>query len=284
MTRGGGALKRTVTIAQGDVSLVEMGVGSPILFVHGWPANGGAWKRQLEGLSDSFRVLALDLPGFGDSPPPVAPPTMTSFATVVRGVIERLQLEGVVLVGWSMGAGIVMRYCELFGSHRLAGIGIVDDCPRLLPGPDWRLSEDTTFDPAGLDDWRGRWAYDRRGVIRDLTLAEFADTDAHAEEIEWLIEESMRSDPATALSALLDAFDCDFRAGLGAIDVPALLLYGEHSRFTTPKNRTYMEAAIPRSRLVVFPASAHNLMIEEAERFNRELAAFAEEVRGARDA
>jgi pimeloyl-ACP methyl ester carboxylesterase len=46
----------------GRMRILEQGAGKPIVFTHRWPTNANAWRRQLEGLTDRHRVLAIDLP------------------------------------------------------------------------------------------------------------------------------------------------------------------------------------------------------------------------------
>ena len=257
-----------------ELRAIERGAGDTILFVHGWPTGAAIWKHQLEALSAEHRVIAIDLPGFGGSPP-IAEPTVSAFAAVVKGFIDAAALSDVFLIGWSMGAGTVMSYCEQFGAHGLRALGIVDDCPCLLPGEGWELGVDTTFSPDGVDGWKERWADDRRSVITELSEMELKDPSRHSEELAFMVEESMKADPDGALAALMDAFGCDFRAGLPRISVPTLLLYGAFSEMTTAANRTYMTDTIPDATLEVFDESAHTLMLEEPEKFNRVVDEFA---------
>jgi non-heme chloroperoxidase len=112
-------------------------------------------------------------------------------------------------------------------------------------------------------------------VFRELNTLAFADPGERAGEIEWLVRESMRADPAAAIQALVTFAERDFRPGLGAIDVPALLVFGERSTSTTPWVANYMAEAIPRSRVVVFAGCGHALMLEDPDRFARELREFA---------
>ena len=253
---------------------VERGAGDPILLVHGWPTGAAIWKHQLEALSADHRVLAIDLPGFGGSPP-MREPTVQAFAAAVKGFIDIAELSNVFLIGWSMGAGTVMSYCEQFGAHRLRALGIVDDCPCLLPGEGWELGIDTTFSPEGVGEWEARWSRDRRSVITELSTMELKDPDRHSAELAWMVEESMKADPGGALAALMDAFACDFREGLTRVPVPTLLLYGAASQMTTPANRDFMKRTIPDATLEVFDESAHTLMVEEPEKFNRVVDEFA---------
>ena len=258
------------------LNVVEQGAGKPILLVHGWPTNSRAWKHQLDALSREHRVLAVDLRGFGDSPP-VVPPTIAVLAEDAKRLIDALGLTDVFLVGWSMGGCVVMSYCEQFGAHRLRAIGIVDVTPKLLPAEDWPVGLGTPFSAEGLDGWRGRWQRDPRSVVTAVYTMGFKNPAAHAAEIEWLVEESLRADRKTAMDALLDAFACDFRASLPRVEVPALLLYGAYSTSTTQGVREFMERTIPQARLVVFEQSGHVPMLEETEKFNRTLDEFARE-------
>lgn len=256
--------------------LLEAGSGRPIVLVHGWPTNSTAWQSQLAALSPRHHVLAVDLPGFGSSPP-LARPTMAALAAGVRDLLDERQLEDVLLIGWSMGGCVTFDYLRQFGPHRLRAIGIVDVSPCLLPQPGWAHGEGTPFDAAGLAAWSSPWATDSEAVVRDVYTIGLADPVRHVAELEWLVQESLRADHATAMLALLDAFEQDYRPLLPTIDVPALLLYGAHSTSSTPYLRDYLARTIPKARLEVFADSSHCLMIEEAERFNRVVGAFADE-------
>jgi pimeloyl-ACP methyl ester carboxylesterase len=226
-------------------------------------------------LANEHHVIAVDLPGFGGTPA-IPNPSMHAYATSVRDFIDDRGLDDVFLIGWSMGAGVVMSYCQHLGAHGLRAIGIVDDCPKLYPGPDWEAGVDTTFSREAVADWKRRWeAGQRRSVLTELTEIEFKDRAKHAAEIEWLVNESLRADPQCAIEALLEVMELDFRESLSKVSVPALLLYGVHSKMTTPANRIFMKTTIPEAKLVEFEESAHNPMLEEPERFNSEIDMFA---------
>jgi non-heme chloroperoxidase len=259
------------------LNALQSGAGRAIVFVHGWPVSAHVWKYQLAALSDEHRVVALDLPGYGDSPP-MSEPSVAAYAAAVRDFLVQGDLRDVLLVGWSMGGSVVMSYCDQFGSGRLRAVGIVDSSPRLLPGDGWRPGVDTTFDSALVADLHRRWVNgDRRAVVTELTNLEFKEPEKHAAEIEWMIEESMKADPDGALAGI-DGITLDLRPSLSRISVPALLLYGAFSNMTTAANRTFMAKAISNARLVLFHESGHNPMLEEPEKFNREVASFAEAV------
>jgi pimeloyl-ACP methyl ester carboxylesterase len=74
------------------LNTVEQGAGKPILLVQGWPTNSRAWKHQLDALSREHRVLAVDLRGFGDSPP-VAQPRIALLAEDVRRLLDAVACD-----------------------------------------------------------------------------------------------------------------------------------------------------------------------------------------------
>ena len=258
-----------------QVHVQSKGEGKPILFVHGWPLSGDAYYLQLEGLSDEHHVLACDLPGFGRSPPLEGPVTMKGLATAVRDLLDTLDLSDVFVIGWSMGGGVVMSYCQHFGSHRLRAIGIIDDVAMLLPGENWVEGVDTPWSTADLDEWRARFYDDAKGIARDVATSEFQFPERHADSIEMLVNLSAQADPRTAVEAAEDVFPMDYRPTLGDIDVPALLLYGGVSNMTMPKTGPWMRDAIPDATLVMFAESGHNPHLEEPERFNQAVGDFA---------
>jgi pimeloyl-ACP methyl ester carboxylesterase len=80
------------------------------------------------------------------------------------------------------------------------------------------------------------------------------------------------------MAALLEVMELDFRESLKKTEVPALLLYGEHSNMTTAANRSFMKDTIPDSKLIVFHESGHNPMIEEWQKFNDAVGAFVRDL------
>ena len=93
-----------VELPGAEVNYAEIGEGEPILFVHGL---AGCWRNWLENLPHfgrSHRAIALDLPGFGDSPMPSWPIDMPAYGRLLHDFCEKLGIDRVAaLVGNSMG-------------------------------------------------------------------------------------------------------------------------------------------------------------------------------------
>jgi pimeloyl-ACP methyl ester carboxylesterase len=92
-----------------DVAYVDEGAGPyTLLFVHGLATYAMSWQKNIEGLKQHFRCIAIDLPGNGLSGKGDYPYSMSYFAATVHEMITRLQLQHVVLAGHSMGGQIAI--------------------------------------------------------------------------------------------------------------------------------------------------------------------------------
>lgn len=92
-----------------EIAFVDTGSGeNTLLFIHGLGSNLLAWKKNIEGLKDKYRCIAIDLPGYGKSSNGNYPYDMEFFASTVSEFIKKRQLEKVTLVGHSMGGQISM--------------------------------------------------------------------------------------------------------------------------------------------------------------------------------
>ncbi len=103
------------------------GKGNPaVIFVHGWANNRTVWNEQVRYFSKKYKVVNIDLPGFGQSGNNRQTWTIAAYGEDVATVIKKLRLEQVVLVGFSMGAPVVIETAiDLPG--RVAGVVLVDE-------------------------------------------------------------------------------------------------------------------------------------------------------------
>ena len=112
-----------------DMHHVRRGAGKPLLLLHGLGGTWRSWTPVLDALAAEREVIAVDLPGFGETPPLPSPVTFDSLADAVTKFIEAQGLTGVDVVGSSMGARLVLE---------LARRGVVGAVVSLDPGGFWR--------------------------------------------------------------------------------------------------------------------------------------------------
>jgi pimeloyl-ACP methyl ester carboxylesterase len=108
---GPGRLRfHSVRTPRARLSLMEAGTGLPVLALHGLGGTKGSFLPTVSALADRFRIIAADLPGFGDSDKPIgASYDAAFFASVAIDLIDELELERVDLIGNSMGGRVVLE-------------------------------------------------------------------------------------------------------------------------------------------------------------------------------
>jgi non-heme chloroperoxidase len=98
----------------------DHGSGQPVVLIHGYPLNSDSSERQEpELLSAGYRVIRYDRRGFGNSSRPTTGFDYDTFAADLNALLEHLELDDAVLVGFSMGTGEVTRYLDKYGSARV---------------------------------------------------------------------------------------------------------------------------------------------------------------------
>src|SRR5436309_569221 len=111
MTAEPGRLRfRTVATGGARLSLMEAGTGPPALALHGLGGTKGSFLPTVAALAGGFRVMAVDLPGFGDSDKPIgAAYDARFFASAVIDLLDALELDRVHLIGNSLGGRIALE-------------------------------------------------------------------------------------------------------------------------------------------------------------------------------
>lgn len=87
-----------------------------IVFIHGWSVNCRSWDDQINYFKDKYKVILIDLPGFGNSEHNRQDWSMQNYGKDVAGLCRELELKNVYLVGWSLGTAIVVEAASLLGN------------------------------------------------------------------------------------------------------------------------------------------------------------------------
>lgn len=104
-----------------EVYYEDHGSGQPVVLIHGYPLDGNSWERQSRALLDAgYRVITYDRRGFGQSSKPTVGYDYDTFAADLDKVLTELDLNDVILVGFSMGTGELARYAATYGTDRVA--------------------------------------------------------------------------------------------------------------------------------------------------------------------
>ena len=259
-----------VEVAGHRIAYRERGSGPLLVLLHGWPTDSREWWRQLDALSDEFRVVAWDAPGAGQSTDPPETARLSDWADWLAALIESLDLDPAHVAGLSFGGGLAL---ELFHRHpevvrSLILISAYAGWGGSLPPEEVLARLELTRRNSALppSQWVPR-------LIKTL-LPEGTD----AELVEELASMLTDSHPAAMRTALQAFAETDLTGMLPTIDVPTLLLYGELDVRASRQVWEPIHQGIPQSRLVLIPGVGHMVDMQAAERCNAEIRSFLREV------
>jgi pimeloyl-ACP methyl ester carboxylesterase len=242
------------------------GEGPPLVLLHGAVGDSREWRRQLEGLSQEFEVVAWDAPGCGRSSDPPEGFRLPDYADCLAGFIEALGLGRPHVAGLSFGGVLAL---ELYRRHPAVPRTLV------LAGAyaGWAGSL-----PAELVEQRLQQVLRDADLPPDRFLAPWIPTlftdSAPAELVEETVDIMSDFHPAGVRAMALALAEADIRDVLPRIDVPTLLLYGDADQRSPLSVAEDLHGRIPTSKLVVLPGVGHMSSIEAAERFNAEVRDF----------
>jgi len=249
-----GGVERKTCPAGDGVPIVYSAAGSgepALVFIHGAFANRSFWDEQVRSLSSDHRVVALDLPGHGESGVDRKVWGIPQFGDDVRAVAENERLEKVVLFCSSLG-GVCVEAAERLPGKVLGIVG-VDTFQMLgyqLPAAQARR---------GAEDFRRDYAGSLGILVRrlfhdDADPALVADTEARM----------LRTPPAIGCQDLLSAADYDVPAAVRRLDVPLLAINGDISATDVSNGRSVR----PDFEAIVMQHVGHYPMLERPEEFD----------------
>lgn len=118
----------------------DVGTGEPVVFLHGWTSSHAIYDAPVQKLSGKARCITYDHRGhYGSKDANGEPVTMETLASDLKELIEGLGLDNLTLVGWSMGAGVVMTYIRDNGCDGLKQVVLCDMTPKQLNDDEWKL-------------------------------------------------------------------------------------------------------------------------------------------------
>ncbi len=243
--------------------------GLPIVLIHAFPLSAQMWEPQAKAL-ESYRVLAPDLRGFGDTP--LAPPWFIEHAVDdLAQTLSALGVESAIVAGLSMGGYVALRFAEKYPGR-----------VRALVLCDTRAEADANANKvkraAAVDVVRRDGVGAFVGPFLKDALA--PSTWNHRPEIVSFLRGIAEKASAEAVMAALAALAArgDMTGSLSAIKVPTLILVGEQDKITPPALSEAMTARISGSQLKVIPDAGHFSNVENPAAFNEALAGFLRRV------
>jgi haloalkane dehalogenase len=263
-------LKRVDEIAYREaVPAADAGL-DPLLCVHGFPESSLMWSAVLEAVAESGRrAIALDLPGFGDSPAD-PPGTWERQVDALERFARALELESVALAVHDWGGLIGLRWaCD----HPGRASALIASNTGFFPDGKWHGAADIMRTPGKGEEMID--AFDRDGFAA-MMRSQSEGFDDEALDHYWKAFET--EDGRRGVLELYRSGDFTklepYRGKLGALGVPMLVLWGADDPFAPVAGAYRFRKEIPDAEMVVVEGAGHFVYADDPDRCAREIASF----------
>jgi pimeloyl-ACP methyl ester carboxylesterase len=228
-----------------------------LIFIHGSGGDHRIWIKQYTQLTDDFNIVAIDLPGHGQSEGN-GEQEVTPYVEWVKNLIDSLALENPILIGHSLGAAIslvfAIQYEEMLSAIVPVGGGAkMPVNEMILKG----LKTEPEF-VIGL-------------------AAKFSVAKENRERLSRTVIEGLsRANPDVLYGDLLACDRLDITSSISRIGVPAFIICGADDKMTPPALSQYLRDNIPNSQMSLVDNAGHMVMLENEKLFNEHLKTFVQ--------
>jgi microsomal epoxide hydrolase len=248
------------------IHYLESGKGPTILFVPGWTMPAEIWQPQIEYFSKNYHVVAVDPRSQGASDKPADGNYPGRRAQDYKELIDHLGGAPVVMVGWSLAVHEALTFVEMFGTHPLSGLVLVDLSPYTPSTQEERDRRYTMLHNFQAD--------------RKQFAATFVRGMYHKPQTEPYLESvttaSLKTPTNSAVAMLAEfAVKNDLRPVLPKLNIPVLGVMTENNRAAAELIRS----SVPGAQAEVFEDAGHCLFVDDADRFNILLENFLKKTR-----
>lgn len=268
-------LRKMTLKAEDDVELSVFEGGRPdgieLLFLHGFATDHSVWRRQFcsAELLGNCRLIAPDLRGHGESGKPCSAQAYVTgdvWADDLAHIIECCELRQPIVIAWSFAGRMINDYLAKYGQSGLSGINYVAAAsiadPRLVLS-DYALTEQLCSENVTEVEEAARTFVSRNFGEQPGTV-----------EFERLYRIVTLTPPSVKKFFRLRPME--YSALLPTIVLPVLATQGENDTFIKPELMQRLAAIVNNGHASIYPNSGHAPFYDQAERFNRELFAFAQ--------
>lgn len=247
------------------MAYLDAGTGQPLVFIHGFPLSSAMWNHQKD-LATQFRVIMLDLPGFGGEPTLPEPPSMASFASSIIRILDGLGIDKAAFCGLSMGGYILFEMWRRF-PERITALILSDT----------RAEADTLEVKSNRQAGIQKIKQGKREELLSSYLPQLLAPESlkRPEVVELLRAMGQQASDIGLIHALQAMHDRpDSREILPSIKVPTLVVVGTEDSLTPLPQAQIIQQGIPHSHLVEIPHAGHLSPLENPESFNAALLNF----------
>ena len=250
-----------------EIFVREAGSGDPIIFIPGFTFTTEVFNYQVDHFSKTNRVVVIDPRSHGRSTITLHGNDYVTHGTDLAKVVDALQLKNVTLAGWSFGCLTVWEYLKQNGYDNVKSLIFIDMSPKALSTND---EEDWVEGPLGdigaIYNTYLRNPAGQREFIKAYTTSVMVQRDVTEDELNWLVEQSLKTPYYIATNLFASGMFSDYReeAKIASETVPTLTVVAEHWAATAVK---FTQKISPKSSIEVL--GGHLMFCEHSKKFNK---------------
>lgn len=260
-----------------NIAYSDYGKGQPVILIHGWPLSREMWEYQLGDLvNGGYRVIKYDRRGFGKSSKPWTGYDYDTLAGDLSQLMEQLDLNDAILVGFSMGGGEVVRYIGKYGQSRVSRVVLVSS---IIPFMLKTSSNPDGVDEKVFDEMIEGVKEDRIGFIDDFGKKFFGigflNKPVSNALLHYYTQLASHATQQSTVECVKSFSRTDFRNDVTKITVPALIIHGDSDKIVPNEVSSKRTAGmLPHAELVVYAGAPHGLFYTHKDIFNTDLLNF----------
>lgn len=259
---------KTVKVNNVILSYDDVGEGEvPILFLHGFPFDRTMWKGQINFLKLAYRLISVDLRGFGQSSLGKDEINIDLFSDDLIKLMDALHIDKVILCGLSMGGyvalNVISRYPERFAGLILCDTNCIADTKKMR---EHRYKTIYQIEAHGKTDFAEEFI--ENAFRRDSFVLK--------KEVVKKIEATILSNTSKVITEGLKALTnrSETCSALSSINVPTLIICGRNDKLTPVEQSEFLNRHIKRSKLKIIERAGHLSNLEQPDVFNEHLLHF----------
>lgn len=240
------------------------GSGRPLVLVHGWAMHAGVWQGFIDRLSEHCMTVAVDLRGHGDSRLMQGPHTFEQYARDLSALIEHLKLNDAVLLGWSMGASIILKMFSR-GYRGTAPLVLISANPSLVQRDGYESGLAPVIVKRLYKQLQREYESGLNTFLNLLCTEQEHERFKNEPAYQAAMDSRRCPDQDAALSTLACLQGEDLRSIVEHITAPALIVHGAQDAICLSNGGRHLHDSIPGARMLMLSDTGHMPFITRRE-------------------
>lgn len=258
----------SIPVSNFNLSYDDLGESdTPVIFLHGYPFSKAMWKKQLEFLQATNRVIACDIRGFGDSEDESSILSIDLFAEDLLQFMDSLKIEKAIVCGLSMGGYIALnaykRFPERFEALILCDTQCIADTPAVKEKRNKTIDDISANGVKNFNDGFIENVFHKDSLSNKKELVE---------ELRTVVFANSQHIITAGLTALAERTETC--STLSVINIPTLIICGREDTVTPLAQSDFMHQMIEGSTIRVIDNAGHVSNLEQPDEFNQYLLEF----------